>query len=103
MSPSGAITLGALRGKLQLLEIACSRCDRAGRLRLDRLLAHHGAAIGLPDLRTVLAGDCPRIRSVTIDRCGVHFPQLPGLFAARRDDAINYPAVIIKRDASAIG
>ena len=88
MSPSGAITLGRLRGKLSMLEIACSRCDRAGRLRLDRLLAQHGADIGLPDLRTVLPHDCPRIGSITIDRCGVHFLRLPRLsrWPRRGDD-----------------
>ena len=81
MSPSGSIALGQLRGKLQLLEIACSRCDRAGRLRLDRLVAGHGADIVLPELRTILAGDCLRAGSVSVnDRCGVHFPQLRRLF-----------------------
>jgi hypothetical protein len=78
VSAGGAVALGAPRGKLAMLEIACTRCDRAGRLSLDRLIAKHGADTGLPELRTVLAGDCPRIRSVAIhDRCGVYFPKLP--------------------------
>ena len=36
----------------------------------------------MPALRPILADDCPpTARSVSIyDRCGVHFPQLPGLF-----------------------
>jgi hypothetical protein len=54
MSPRGSITLG----KLEMLEVACHRCDRRGRLGLARLIAEHGAGTGLPELRTILAGDC---------------------------------------------
>lgn len=77
MSARGSITLGELRGKLDMLDVACSRCDRRGRLRLDRLIAEHGAGMGLPALRGVLAGDsCLHAGAVGIhDRCGVHFPQ----------------------------
>jgi len=34
MSNSGQISLGDLRGKLTMLEIACSRCGCSGFLRL---------------------------------------------------------------------
>jgi hypothetical protein len=78
------ITLGDLDGKLQMLEIACSRCDRRGLLRLDRLIEEHGAGMGLPVLGQILAGACPYAASVSInDRCGVYFPQLPALFPAK--------------------
>jgi hypothetical protein len=83
ISSRGSITLGELVGKLDMLEVACGRCDRRGRLSLERLITEHGADTGLPDLWGALAGDCPRARAVTInDRCGVHFPQLPALFPA---------------------
>jgi hypothetical protein len=36
ISARGSITLGALRGRLSMAEVACRRCDRPGRLRLDR-------------------------------------------------------------------
>jgi hypothetical protein len=76
-----SIRLGDPQGKLTMLEIACRRCERHGKLRLQRLVAKHGAGMDLPTLGTILAGDCPRVRSVGIyDRCGVHFPQLPRLF-----------------------
>jgi hypothetical protein len=52
-------TLGELVGKLDMLEAWCHRWDRRGRLSLARLLAEHGANTGLPELRDVLAGDCP--------------------------------------------
>jgi hypothetical protein len=77
MVASGAVTLGELAGRLAMLEIACSRCERRGRLSVARLIEQHGADARLPDLRAVLAGNCPRVASVSInDRCGVHYPQL---------------------------
>lgn len=64
-----------------MLEIACPRCESRGRLRLDKLIARHGPALPLPELRVLLAGDCPKNRSASIyDKCRVHFPQLPALF-----------------------
>jgi hypothetical protein len=84
-STRGSITLGDLVGKVTMLEIACSRCDRHGLRRLDRLIEEHGPAIGLPILGEIVAGDCPRARTVSInDRCGVNFPQLPDLFMRPR-------------------
>jgi hypothetical protein len=73
--------LGVLVGKVTMLEVACWRCERRGRLRIERLIVEHGAAMDLPTPGTILAGDCPRVRSVGInDRCGAHFSQLPRLF-----------------------
>jgi hypothetical protein len=61
----GSITLGELVGKVTMLEIACSKRDRRGLLRLDRLIEEHGAGIGLPVLGEMLAGDCPKARTVS--------------------------------------
>ena len=49
MSNRGSITLGELQGKLDLLDIACHRCERRGRVSLARLIEEHGADTGLPD------------------------------------------------------
>ncbi len=78
---TGAITLGQLAEKTATLEVACSRCDRKGRLRVSKLIDEHGAGMGLPVLKTILAGDCPRLQASSIyDHCGGHFPELPKLF-----------------------
>jgi hypothetical protein len=85
MSNSGAVTLGDIAGKLQLLDVACSRCERRGRLSVAKLIERRGASAGLPDLRQTIAGDCPHVGSTSIhDRCGVHYPQLPSLFVPSR-------------------
>jgi hypothetical protein len=74
---SGAVTLGEIAGRLAMLEVACDRCERRGRLRVARLIEQHGADARLPDLPHVLAGDCPRWRPCrSTTRCGVHYPQL---------------------------
>lgn len=74
------VTLGQLVGHLDMLEVACRRCPRRGRLRLSRLIAEHGASASLPMLRSVIANDCPLITSRSpYNQCGVHYPQLPGL------------------------
>ena len=77
MSNSGAVTLGDIADRLPMLDVACSKCDRRGRLSVAKLIAEHGADTRLPDLREILAGDCPRARSASFnDRCAVHYPQL---------------------------
>jgi hypothetical protein len=79
-SPSD-IKLGQVAARLAMLEVACDRCDRRGRLRTDRLLAEHGPGLSMPKLRLIIAADCPRMQADKMhDVCGVHFPQLPGLF-----------------------
>jgi hypothetical protein len=35
--------LGQVAARLTMLDVACNRCDRRGRLRLDRLLAGYKA------------------------------------------------------------
>jgi hypothetical protein len=76
-SNSGAVTLGDVAGKLPMLDVACSKCDRRGRLSIAELIAERGADMRLPDLREILAGDCPRVRAASVvDRCGARYPQL---------------------------
>jgi len=43
--------------------VACTKCDRKGRLSVLRLLAEHGPDISLPDLREHVAADCPRLKA----------------------------------------
>jgi hypothetical protein len=72
----GSVTLGDLVDRIAMMEVACSRCERRGRLQVDRLLAQYGD-IELPELGRVLAGDCPKAVAVSIsDRCDVFFPRL---------------------------
>ena len=78
----GVIALGEMRAKgMTMLEVACRRCERHGRLKIERLIAEHGT--GVLDVCAIIAADCPRMqnRSTSIyELCGVHFPELPRWF-----------------------
>ena len=72
----GSVTLGDLAGRVAMLEVACSRCTRHGRLQVDRLFAQYGD-MELPELGHILAGDCRKAVAVSIsDRCDIFFPKL---------------------------
>ena len=75
----GAIQLGDIAGTIMMLEIACSRYGCRGRLRVARLIEQHGD-MRLPELRYILASDCPRAAAASIsERCDVYYPQLDRL------------------------
>ena len=78
--PAGSINLGQMAEKLpETVTISCNRCDRRGLLRTPRLMAEYGPDMPVPDLRKILAADCPRmIAGAMHDPCGVHFPGLSG-------------------------
>ena len=66
----GVITLGRAKG-MTMLEVACRRCERRGRLRIGRLIA---------EAWHWRAPDCPRMQDPSVslyERCGVHSPELP--------------------------
>jgi hypothetical protein len=85
MATSGSISLSEVSERTAVLAVACSRCERAGKYRLETLIARHGADFG-PDLLRQLSDDCSKRKSVTVyDRCGVHCPQLPSFFLGKTD------------------
>ena len=66
------VALGQIAGRLAVLEVSCNRFDRRGRLRVDRLMLRHGAALPLRELRHVIAADCRRMQAGLVhDVCGV--------------------------------
>ena len=46
--PAGFLTLADIAGRVATLEVACNRCDRRGRLRIDSLVTEHGPALPIP-------------------------------------------------------
>ena len=81
MKPVGSITLGEVAEHTAVLAMACSRCDRIGKYRLETLIAGYGEDFGIPELLRQLSKDCPKRKSIsTYDLCGVHCPELPGFF-----------------------
>jgi len=87
MSARGSITLGELRGKLMMLEIACHRCERRGRMSVAKLIEKHGVDMGLPDLWVSLAGDCPHAHSTALhNRCAIHYAPYGPLHRSAREE-----------------
>jgi hypothetical protein len=77
----GSITLADVAERTAVLIVGCSKCERAGRYRLDTLIARHGSDFGIPTLLAQLSEDCPKRQETTsYNRCGVHCPELAKLF-----------------------
>lgn len=77
---AGVVLPGHLAARLPVLDVACNRCERRGRLRSERLVVQHGAYIPVPVLLRTIAADCPCMQAALLhDVCGVHLPQLSRL------------------------
>jgi hypothetical protein len=80
---TGTISLAEIAERISMLEIACNRCPRYGRLSIRRLLDEYGDIPG-PEVLERLSADCPRRQAMQrgqlADVCGAHHPQLPALF-----------------------
>lgn len=78
MPRNNATTFGDLVGKLGVLRVSCTKCDRAGQYRLDRLIEHRGADGTIIDFLAEISADCPRRQAGKIyDLCGASCPDLP--------------------------
>ena len=71
-----SVSLADIATRIDMLEMRCSRFDRAGRRRVARLIEQHGGSMRLPDLRMALVQGCDHADGHDFDRCDVFFPQL---------------------------
>jgi hypothetical protein len=79
MPRGGALTFGDLEGKLEVLRVACTKCDRTGRYHVAKLIERYGPDGSLPEWRHEISKDCPKRandRVALMDICGAHFPDL---------------------------
>jgi len=64
-----------------MIDIRCSRCDRQGRLSVQRLLAEWGPDAWLRDIMHEQVGSCPHRNDTQIyTRCDPYSPTLVELF-----------------------
>jgi hypothetical protein len=86
--PRNVSTLGEVAALTAMLNVACRKCGRRGRLHTARLLREHGPDKPVPDLIRAPVGECPRLKSTDIyDRCDAHCPDLSALFAGGTAEA----------------
>ena len=55
----GFLTFGDIEGKLDVLRVECTRCDRRGRYSVAKLIEKHGRKGNLMVWREMLNADCP--------------------------------------------
>jgi hypothetical protein len=78
MPRDGAIIFSDLVGKLDVLRVSCTKCERNGSYRLNRLIEDRGCDAKIVDWLDEIAGDCPKRQSVSWnDRCQAQCPDLP--------------------------
>ncbi|MBB5414136.1 hypothetical protein HDG42_000160 [Paraburkholderia sp. JPY171] len=76
MKKPGSVSLDEVATRTTHIELACTRCDRHGRYRVDGLIQQFGPDFAMPDLSGELAS-CPnRLASNPSMRCDVFFPRL---------------------------
>jgi hypothetical protein len=74
----GAIIFGDLIGKLDVLNVACDKCGRAGRYPLQRLIDDRGRNGKVIDWLDELTAECPKKFAHNMnDPCGARCQQLP--------------------------
>jgi hypothetical protein len=78
MARDGAIIFGDLIGKLDVLRVSCTKCERNGSYRLNRLIEDCRQDVKVVDWLDEIAGDCPKHQSVSWnDRCQAQCRDLP--------------------------
>ena len=73
----GHVVFGDIEGKLDVLRVECTRCDRKGRYSVAKLIEKHGRKGNLMVWREILNGDCPKRDGRVHDRCDLICPDLP--------------------------
>ena len=79
MPRHGAVVFGDLEGRLEVLHVACRKCDRRGQYPVARLIERYGSDAKLVDWKDQITADCPKranTRVLVTDQCGAHFPDL---------------------------
>jgi hypothetical protein len=77
MPRDGSLTPADLVGKLGVLRVECTKCDRSGRYHVDRLVQQLGRNGKLTDWLATITADCPRkVKSNISDWCGARCPDL---------------------------
>lgn len=69
---TGSYTLAQF--PLEMIELACDKCGRRGRLSKAKLIEAYGPDIALPDLRAIIAR-CDRAQSMN-DPCAAYYVAL---------------------------
>jgi len=72
------VTFGDIAGKLHMLRIECTRCERKGRYVVAKLLAQYGLRGNMSKWVSDLRSDCPKRNAAQLhERCDLICSDLP--------------------------
>ena len=72
MARAPYLVFGDIEGKLDVLRVECTKCERKGRYSVAKLIAKHGRKGNMSAWVSDLKGDCPRRDAAGLqDRCDV--------------------------------
>jgi hypothetical protein len=88
--PRDVMTPADLLGRIEAINVACTKCDRRGRYRVKTLVRDIGIDGNIAKWLCSLSADCPRRQAAAFaDRCDVRCPDLIKLASyAGSDDAV---------------
>jgi hypothetical protein len=74
------LTFGDIEGKLDMLRVECTRCQRKVRYSVAKLIEKYGRRTNMMKWREQLNGDCPKRDAHELHgRCDLICPDLPNL------------------------
>jgi hypothetical protein len=72
-----AVTSADLLGRIEMLNVVCSKCERRGRYRVQSIIREVGLDGRLTDWFARISADCQRRKAGQFsDACGIHSPDL---------------------------
>jgi hypothetical protein len=72
------LVFGDIEGKLDVLRVECTRCDRKGRYSVANLITKHDRRGNMSKWVSDLKGDCPKRNAHQLhERCDLICPDLP--------------------------
>jgi hypothetical protein len=75
--PRTYLIFGDIEGKLDVLRVECTRCDRKGRYNVRKLSERYGRRGNMMKWKEQLNGDCPKRDAFQLhDRCDLVCPDL---------------------------
>jgi hypothetical protein len=76
--PRTYLIFGDIDGKLDVLRVECTKCDRHGLYYVHRLIERYGRHGNMSKWMSNLKGDCPRRDARSLhERCDLICPDLP--------------------------
>ncbi|HZO45789.1 MAG TPA: hypothetical protein VFB68_07840 [Xanthobacteraceae bacterium] len=72
------LVFGDIEGKLDVLRVECTKCDRKSRYHVHKLIAKYGRKANMMKWREMLNADCPKRDATGLhNRCDLACPDLP--------------------------